>query len=617
MAASVSNGALGPARAVHEKRGQAAACTPSQGRSAWRRLLDMILAERQKVWIMGALQALQAITYIPFTAAITYLIDKVVTPGGLSMATRSWRIAAWAGALLLLWPLYAYCTVRAYALSQGVIRTTTARLRRMTIDHLQRMSLSYFTRRGAGALANQVTVDLGRVEGFMENVVGSFLTSFTIGVASLFYVFWLNWKLALLSLLIVPFQILVIRKTGRRVKQLNRNVQHSGETFSAQIVEFISGMRLTKSLCNEELAASQLGQAIEAIRVRGFIQSLYMRKLAMFIQFLNEYATSLVWCAAVFMVLQHHASLGEAFGFMSVLGFVRGGVYAWLGTYDSWQQARPGMESLLDLLDSRELEDYRQAAHHVEITGALTFKGVSFRYPGADHAAGLEAIDLYVPAGQRVGLVGETGAGKSTFLDLILGFYKPNEGQVLYDGLDLATIGLRQLRRSCAIMSQDAFVWNKSVRENIRFGRPTATDAEVEDAARRAQAHEFIMQMENGYDTPCGERGGKLSGGQRQRIALSRLFLRQPRIIIFDEPTSALDLETEALLQRDLDCFCEGRTTFIVAHRLSTLQGVNRILVFHKGRIIEDGSPEELLSRPGGHFARLNAMTMQRACTRS
>ncbi len=588
---------------------------PPPGRSAWQRLLDILVADRRHVWVLGTLQAFQAITYIPFTAAITYLIDNVVTPAGIPFERRCWLVAAWAGALLLLWPVHAWCTIRAYGLSQELIRTTTARLRRMTIDHLQRMSLSYFTRRGAGALSNQVTVDLGRVEGFLGNVVGSFLASMTIGIASSAYIFWLNWKLALIAGVAVPFQILVIRKTNRRVRELNRNVQRSGEMFSARIVEFIGGMRLTKSLGNEELAASQLGDSIEEIRVRGLSQSLYMRKLTFLLQFLTEYSTTLVWCAAAVMVLRGHATLGQAFGFLAVLGFVRGGLYSWLGAYDTWQQARPGMESLLALLDSRELEDYHHAARHVEIAGAVTFSGVSFRYPGAANTPVLEAIDLYVPAGQRVGLVGETGAGKSTFLDLILGFYKPNQGTVLYDGHDLATIGLRQLRRSCAIMSQDAFLWNTSVRENIRYGRPTATDAEVENAARRAQAHEFICHLENGYDTSCGERGSSLSGGQRQRIALARLFLRQPRIIVFDEPTSALDIETEARLQRDLDVFCEGRTTFIVAHRLSTLHGVNRILVFRKGRIIEDGSPEELQTRSGGHFARLHAITTQRART--
>ena len=586
---------------------------PPPGRSAWRRLLDILLVDRRHVWVMGVLQVFQSITYIPFTAAITYLIDKVVTPAGIPFAQRCWMIAAWAGALLLLWPLHAFCTIRACALSQALIRTTTARLRCMTVDHLQRMSLSYFTRRGAGALANQVTVDLGRVENFMGNIVGTFLAGITVGVASLFYIFWLNWRLALIALVAVPFQILAIRRMSQRVRELSKNVQQSGETFSARVVEFISGIRLTKSLGNEELAVGQLAEFIDDIRERGLSQTLYMRRLYFIMQFIGEYSTTLVWCAAVVMVLRGGASLGQVFGFMAVLGFVRAGIYAWLGAYDAWQQARPGMESLLALLDSRELEDYHQAARSVEVTGAVTFKGVSFRYPGAINTPVLDAIDLHVPVGQRVGLVGETGAGKSTFLDLILGFYKPTQGVLLYDGHDLAAIGLRQLRRSCAIMSQDAFLWNTTVRENIRYGQPTATDAEVEEAARRAQAHEFIQQLESGYDTPCGERGATLSGGQRQRIALARLFLRQPRIIVFDEPTSALDIETEARLQHDLDQFCEGRTTFIVAHRLSTLQGVSRILVFRKGRIIEDGSPEELMARPAGHFARLTAITNHRA----
>ena len=160
-------------------------------------------------------------------------------------------------------------------------------------------------------------------------------------------------------------------------------------------------------------------------------------------------------------------------------------------------------------------------------------------------------------------------------------------------------------------MGQDAFLWNASVRENIRFGRPQASDAEVEEAARRAQAHDFIVHFAQGYGTSCGERGSKLSGGQRQRIALARLFLRQPRIVILDEPTSALDLETEARLQDDLDRFCQGRTTFIVAHRLSTLRGVDRILVFSKGRVVEDGTPVDLIARPGGYYARLHALTAQ------
>jgi ABC-type multidrug transport system fused ATPase/permease subunit len=189
-----------------------------------------------------------------------------------------------------------------------------------------------------------------------------------------------------------------------------------------------------------------------------------------------------------------------------------------------------------------------------------------------------------------------------------MGFYLPECGEVLYDGQSLSNIGLRALRSRIAIMSQDAFIWNDSVMENIRHGRPSATDEEVIAAARKAQAHGFIMRLDHGYDTGCGERGSKLSGGQRQRIALARVFLRDPAIIILDEPTSALDLETEARLQDDLEELSRGRTTFIVAHRLSTLRGVDRILVFHQGRIVEDGSPLGLLRVRDGAFTRLSQL---------
>jgi ABC-type multidrug transport system fused ATPase/permease subunit len=233
--------------------------------------------------------------------------------------------------------------------------------------------------------------------------------------------------------------------------------------------------------------------------------------------------------------------------------------------------------------------------------------GIQFTYPEAEQPA-LQDINIHIPAGQRIGLVGETGAGKSTFLDLILGFYRPQHGRILWDGFELDEIGCLQLRRSSAIMSQDAFIWNDTVRENIRFGRGNATEDEIIEAAKHAQAHDFIRTLDRGYSTICGERGGRLSGGQRQRIALARIFLRDPAFVVLDEPTSALDVETEARLQKDLDAMCRGRTTFIVAHRLSTLRAVERVLVFSRGRIVEDGDPKALLADQRSHFHKLNAL---------
>jgi ATP-binding cassette subfamily B protein len=286
---------------------------------------------------------------------------------------------------------------------------------------------------------------------------------------------------------------------------------------------------------------------------------------------------------------------------------VQCGFSALSNAYEEWTKARPHLEAVLSVLDSQELEAYRLPRRAVHIRGDIVLRDVSFTYPGQTQPA-LSNVTLHVRPGERVGLVGESGAGKSTFLDLLLGFYQATRGEILYDGSTLAEVGLRQLRAATAIMGQEAFLWDTSVRENIRFGLPSATDAQVEAAAKKAQAAEFVERMENGYETRCGERGGQLSGGQRQRIALARLFLRDPAIVVLDEPTSALDLQTEARLERDLMGLSAGRTTFIVAHRLSTLRSVDRILVFEAGRIVEDGTPEQLIADPATLFARLCAL---------
>lgn len=586
---------------------------PSGAESApLRRLGQLIRFESGLLRRAVFLQTMQSLSYIPFYAGVGILIDRILRNEALAHDERVRWILVYALANLLLWPVHAWFTVRAFTRSQEIVRAVTARLRRMLVDKLQSLSLGFFTRRGAGALANQVTVDLNRVEAFLNTIVGSFIVSFTIGAGALAYLFWLNPLLAGITALAVPVQVLIVRRMRERVGRLNRRVQQSGENFSERVVEFIGGMRATKSMGNEDIAAAQLAGSIERMRAAGLEASVTMRWVMMVIQFAGEYLGVVVWCVGGVLFLQGRLELGSLVAFSALLGFVRAGFNAYFGAYDAWMQARPGFVAVLSILDSQEIEGFRNAPRGAgsRPRGELELRSVSFRYPGGEDEAGwaLDDLRLRIPRGQRVGLVGETGAGKSTFLDLLMGFYPPTRGEVLYDGRRLEEIGLLNLRRSVAIMGQDAFLWNTTVRENIRFGRPTASDAEVEEAARRAQAHDFILRLDRGYQTPCGERGGRLSGGQRQRIALARVFLRDPAIIVLDEPTSALDVETEARLQADLDSLCRDRTTFIVAHRLSTLRGVDRVLVFHQGRVVEDGKVADLLEIPGGHYARLHAL---------
>lgn len=577
--------------------------------SPLRRLWTLVRFETGLLRSAAILQSLQALSYLPFYAGVGILVDKILQNDALTQPEKLKWIGVYALANLALWPLHAWFTVRAFASSQRLVRASTARLRRLLVDQLQRMSLGFFTRRGAGALANQVTVDLGRVEAFLSNLAGQLMVSLSLGVGSLLYLLWLSPLLAAITLLAVPMQVFVLRMVRQRLDRLNARVQKTGEDFSARVVEFIGGMRVTKSLGNEERVAAELSEVIERVRGAGIEASVTMRWVMMGMQMIGEYLGVIVWCVGGILYLNGMLPLGSLVAFAGMLGFVRGGFQAFFNGYDAWMQAKPGLEAMLAILDSQELEGYRQTPAgrtSIALRGELTVRDVTFTYPGTEEGKPiLTDINLHIPVGQKVGLVGETGAGKSTLLDLLLGFYTPDQGDVLYDHRPLSDVGLLALRRSVAIMGQDAFLWNTSVRENIRFGRPTASDAEVEEAARKAQADVFIRQLDRGYDTPCGERGSRLSGGQRQRVALARVFLRDPRIVILDEPTSALDLETEARLQDDLDVLCKGRTTFIVAHRLSTLRGVDRVLVFRQGRIIEDGSVSELLALPDGYFAHL------------
>ena len=584
----------------------------TKGKSPLLRLLTLMKVERRMIVGSAITQALQALSYIPFAASTGWVVDHVINRQAagfppLPPSTLGWWLIGFALANLLLWPVHACFTVMAFNHSQNLVRATIARMRRLIVDQLQRMSLSYFASRGAGAVSNQVTVDLSRVEGFLGNIANNFLVAQFVGWGTVAYLAYANPLLLTIALIATPLQILLMRLMRQRIQSAHNKVQKSGETFSSMIVEFVGGMRQTRSFGNEEMAAAELGRSIEEMRTNGLAASMVMRWLSMGMQFIFEYLTCVVWCVGGWFAVQGRITLGELIMFMGLYGHVRGAFGSWIQAYEAWMPAEPGMRALLSIIDSEELEDYVHPQKQVDLRGQIQLRGVSFAYPGSAQKV-LTGIDVNIPAGQKVGLVGETGAGKSTFLDMITAIYTPSAGSLTWDGHDLAVIGRRQLRRAMVIMGQEAFLWNATLRENIRFGRPGASDAEVEVAARKAQAHEFISHQEHGYDTVCGERGAKLSGGQRQRIALARIFLRDPRIVILDEPTSALDLDTEAKLQVDLDAMCLGRTTFIVAHRLSTLRGVDRILVFSQGRIVEDGTPQQLLARPGGHFARLDAL---------
>lgn len=595
---------LSDAPASMPLRSSLAAVTASKNRGALFRLWTLLRAEPRLIARGGALQALQAVSHIPFTAGLGFFIDRILP------AHRPVYIACYALANLALLPVHGAFTLAAYGTAQKLVRATIARLRRLVVDHMQRLSLSFFAAKGAGALSNQMTLDMNCVEAFLEHVSNALIVNVAVGSATLLYLFFLNPLLAWIAFALVPLQIALMYVPRRRARQLQERVQSRGEGFSERIVELVAGMRVIKSFGNEQHVRDQIVHQIELLKDAGLRATLALRAQLLRVDLISLYMPVLVASFGGYLYLHGRVSIGEIVVYAGLLVYVQAGFSAFSNAFEEWSKARPHLEAVLAVLDSQELEAYRAPRRRVSVSGDIAMRGVNFTYPGHSRRA-LSDVSLHIPAGQRVGIVGETGAGKSTFVDLILGFYQPTTGEILYDGLTLAEIGLRQLRRATAIMGQEPFLWNASIRENIRFGRPQATDAQVEAAARRSQAAEFVERLEHGYETSCGERGCRLSGGERQRIALARVFLRNPAIVVLDEPTSALDLNTEAKLERDLSILCRGRTTFIVAHRLSTLHSVDRVLVFEAGRIIEDGTPDTLLARPDGAFARLNSLAVE------
>jgi ATP-binding cassette, subfamily B, bacterial len=585
-------------------RGSLSAVAQTRHRGAFYRLWMLIRVEPKLIALGALFQGLQAVSHIPFTAGLGYFIDRILP------ARRLDFIAYYALANLALLPIHGAFALAAYVYAQRLVRATVARLRRLVVDQMQRLSISFFAAKGAGALSNQTTLDMNRVEAFLEHASNAFIVNVAVGSATLVYLFVQNALLAWIALAVVPIQLLLVYAPRHRAHRLQERVQQRGEGFSERMVELIAGMRVIKSFGNERHVRDRIVHQIEELRVAGLRATLVLRAQLLRVDLISLYVPVLVACFGGYLYLRGSVSIGEIVAYVGLLAYVQCGFSAFTNTYEEWTKARPHLEAILSVLDSQELEAYRWPRRQVKLRGEVSFDRVTFAYPGQTRPA-LSDVTLRIPAGQRVGLVGESGAGKSTLLDLLLGFYQPTEGDIRYDGLTLAEIGLRQLRRSTAIMGQEAFLWNASIRENVRFGRPQASDAQVEAAARRAQAADFIEQLEGGYEAQCGERGGRLSGGQRQRIALARLFLRNPAIVVLDEPTSALDLHTEARLENDLASLCQGRTTLIVAHRLSTLRSVDRILVFHAGRVIEDGSPEQLLAGGDTAFARLHALAAE------
>jgi ATP-binding cassette subfamily B protein/subfamily B ATP-binding cassette protein MsbA len=485
-----------------------------------------------------------------------------------------------------------------------------ADLRREIYGHLQRLSLRFYEDTQTGQLMSRTINDSEMSERLIAHAIPDVAVNVLslVGVSAVLLA--LNWQLMLLSLIPIPFIVFAMRGFAKYVRPAFRERQMELGELNATLNDNLSGIREIKAFTREESEAGHLSHHIDRYRDSMLKALRLMSTFRPFVEFVSSLGTVGLIYFGGRLVLRQTLALEDLVAFFLYLDQLYQPVRALSGAWEAVQEALAGAERVAELLE--ESPDIVERANAIELTdraeGAITFRDVGFQYEVGETV--LEDVDLEVAPGTVVALVGPTGVGKTTMANLIPRFYDVREGSIMLDRRDIRDLSLKSLREQISIVLQTVFLFNGTVRENILFGRPGATENEMIDAAKVANAHNFIMQLPQGYGTVIGERGVKLSGGQRQRLAIARAVLKDAPILILDEATSSVDAETEMLIQQALERLMVGRTTIIIAHRLSTIRSADEIVVLEGSHIVETGTHEELMTR-GGLYSRLNEVQIE------
>lgn len=487
-------------------------------------------------------------------------------------------------------------------------------LRDQLYAHLLRLPLPWFTRNKVGQIIARVLNDTGNAKTVVTELVTRSLWSGAQLVATLVAMFTTSWRLSLAALIIAPVTIGAIQPVLRKLRQGYRRLGNEQGEMTSLVQEVVSGVRLVKSYRAEGREEARFTAKNNAF-ARGFVK---VGRLALLsgpvIETLGTLtAVIILWYGAQLVLVEGSLTGAELLVFLVQVMRLLQPLKQLSQTPAAAQQSLASAERVFEILDApAETTTDRGTRDVATFEREIAFSGVGFQYDGG--AAALQDVTFTARKGEVVALVGASGAGKSTLVDLLPRFLDPTAGRITLDGVDLREIRLGALRALTGIVSQDTVLFNDTVRANVAFGRPDATQAQLDDAARAANALAFIEALPEGWDTNLGERGSRLSGGQRQRVAIARALVSDPPILILDEATSALDVESERLVQEAIDRLLEGRTVFVIAHRLATIQHADRILVLDGGRLVEEGAHDALLAR-GGPYARLHALQFDRRST--
>jgi ABC-type multidrug transport system fused ATPase/permease subunit len=547
----------------------------------------------------------------PKLDGIDLLINRWCT--GLSQLanmtpTAEHKLAVLSGVLLLLYALQSIASYYRNYWAGIAGNRLIFELQCNLFAHLQRLPHAFFDRNPSGAIVSRVLNDVQQAHELVNSaLIDVWMDAVSLGLVVV-VLFAMDWRLALVALCIAPVWVTFMRYFSPRIKAVSHRMQETLETISGEVHERVTGATTVKSFGREEHEVRQFRKRSEHLCERTIDKVKLAARQEMFIQLLTRCApTIVVWIGAL-MIMRGMMTLGTMVAFFTYLGFL----YLPLERFAQFSvvvsSSLAAIERIFEFLDIKpEIIDHPLSRPFAVRRGTVQFDRVGFSYPARDGASGrmaLEDLNLSVPGGSRVALVGRSGAGKTTLASLIPRFYDASSGRVLIDGKDVRHYTLKSLRGSVSLVAQDALLFSASIRDNLLYARPDASDEMLWQALRLANMREFVDELPAGIDTVIGERGIKISGGQRQRLALARAFLKDSKVVILDEATSAVDSESENLIHEAMERLMEGRTVFLIAHRLRSAINADLIVVLDYGNIVETGTHCELLNR-GGTYARL------------